>query len=158
MQRFTWAFFALNVAGFVTYHLYPAAPPWYLHAHGCAVDLAAHASPGDALARVDAMTGVPYFAGMYGRASDVVGAMPSLHVAYPLLIVLAGWRVLGWPGRAAALGFLASMCFAAIYLDHHWISDEIVGLTFGAVAFTLVGLAFQRNAPEPQALPLGGAA
>ena len=69
MLRFTWCFFALNVAGFVTYHLYPAAPPWYFHAHGCAVDVLAHASEGPALARVDARLGIHYFAGMYGRAS-----------------------------------------------------------------------------------------
>jgi hypothetical protein len=29
MVRFAWSFFALNVAGFITHHLYPAAPPWY---------------------------------------------------------------------------------------------------------------------------------
>ena len=28
-QRFTWSFLALNVVAFCTYHLYPAAPPWY---------------------------------------------------------------------------------------------------------------------------------
>ena len=28
MRRFAWTFFFLNVAGFLTYHLYPAAPPW----------------------------------------------------------------------------------------------------------------------------------
>jgi hypothetical protein len=27
-QRFAWGFFVLNVIGFTTYHLYPAAPPW----------------------------------------------------------------------------------------------------------------------------------
>ena len=28
LLRFTWSFLALNVAGFITYHVYPAAPPW----------------------------------------------------------------------------------------------------------------------------------
>jgi inositol phosphorylceramide synthase catalytic subunit len=87
-QRFVWGFFVLNVAGFLTYHVYPAAPPWYYHLHGCAVDLQAAASEGPNLARVDQLVAIHYFAGFYGRASDVFGAMPSLHVAYPLLMVV----------------------------------------------------------------------
>lgn len=135
LERFAWGFFLLNIAGFVTYHLYPAAPPWYFHAHGCAVDLGASANEGAALARVDALTGIRYFAGMYGRSSDVFGAMPSLHVAYPLLIVFFGWRALGRAGRALALLFLVSMCGAAVYLDHHWVIDVLVGLTYGTVVY-----------------------
>jgi hypothetical protein len=160
MRRFAWAFFALNLAGFITYHLYPAAPPWYVRAHGCAADLATHASEGTALARVDALMGVPYFAGMYGRASDVFGAMPSLHVGYPLLIVLAGWERFRFAGRAASLAFLASMCFAAVYLDHHWISDELVGLTYAATAFFVVGraLAEAPASSSPVTDSEGGAA
>jgi inositol phosphorylceramide synthase catalytic subunit len=133
MLRFTWCWLALNVAGFVTYHLYPAAPPWYFHAHGCTVDLAAHANEGAALARVDAMLGVRYFAGMYGRSSDVFGAMPSLHCAYALLIVLVGWGAFGRTMRAVSAASLAVMCFAAVYLDHHWILDVVAGLAYCAV-------------------------
>ena len=130
MVRFTWCFLVLNVAGFVTYHLYPAAPPWYFHAHGCRVDLLAHASEGPNLARVDAWLGVPYFAGMYGRSSDVFGAVPSLHVAYALIVVLEGWAVLrnGW--RVASIGFFGLMCFAAVYLDHHWVIDAVIGILY----------------------------
>ena len=42
-------------------------------------------SAGPNLLRVDAMLGIGYFRAFYGRASDVFGALPSLHVAYPLL-------------------------------------------------------------------------
>jgi membrane-associated phospholipid phosphatase len=130
MLRFTWCFFALNVAGFVTYHLYPAAPPWYFHAHGCAVDTLAHASEGPALARVDARLGLHYFAGMYGRSASVFGAMPSLHCAYACLVALEGWATFSRPWRAAAVGFYALMCFAAVYLDHHWVLDALAGTLY----------------------------
>jgi hypothetical protein len=137
-QRFAWAFFAMSLAGFVTYHLYPAAPPWYFHEHGCTIDLATRASEGPNLARVDAWLGVAYFHGLYGRSSDVFGSVPSLHVAYPALILLEGWRWLRWTGRAAAIAFAAWMAFAAVYLDHHWIVDVVLGwLTCGA-AYALV--------------------
>jgi hypothetical protein len=133
MLRFGWCFFALNVAAFVTYRLYPAAPPWYYHAHGCTVDVFARASEGPNLARVDAWLGIPYFAGMYRRSSSVFGAMPSLHCAYPLLVAFEGWAFFGTALRIAALCFFGLMCFAAVYLDHHWVLDALVGASYSAV-------------------------
>ncbi|MGH7271197.1 MAG: phosphatase PAP2 family protein [Polyangiaceae bacterium] len=133
MLRFTWCFFALNVAGFITYHIYPAAPPWYFHTHGCRVDLLAHASEGPNLARVDAWLGVPYFAGMYGRASDVFGAMPSLHVAYALIVAIEGWPTFRTAWRVASILFFCLMVFAAVYLDHHWVLDVVAGITYCVV-------------------------
>jgi membrane-associated phospholipid phosphatase len=151
MVRFTWCFLALNVAGFVTYHLYPAAPPWYYHAHGCSVDMHAHASEGPNLARVDARLGISYFAGMYGRASDVFGAMPSLHVAYALIVAIEGWSTMRNPWRAASIGFFVLMCFAAVYLDHHWVLDVLAGVAYCLVvvgaAHVLARLGSAARAP-----------
>lgn len=130
MVRFAWCFLALNLAGFVTYHLFPVAPPWYYHAHGCVVDMTATASEGPNLARVDAMLGVSYFHGMYARASDVFGAMPSLHCAYALIVLLEGWSVFGFPMRLASVAYYVGMCFSAVYLDHHWVLDTMVGSAY----------------------------
>jgi hypothetical protein len=130
MVRFTWCFFALNVCGFVTYHLYPAAPPWYFHAHGCTVDVFTRASEGPALARVDARLGLQYFASMYGRSSSVFGAMPSLHCAYALIVAVEGWHVFSKAWRAASIGFFVLMVFSAVYLDHHWVLDAIAGVLY----------------------------
>lgn len=148
MLRFTWCFFALNVAGFVTYHVFPAAPPWYFHAHGCTVDLMTRASEGPALARVDARLGLHYFAGMYGRSASVFGAMPSLHCAYPLLVVLEGWRSFSRPWRAASVAFSALMVFSAVYLDHHWVLDALAGMTYCLVVVG-VARAWDRQRREP---------
>jgi membrane-associated phospholipid phosphatase len=150
MVRFGWSFLALNVAGFVTYHLYPAAPPWYYHAHGCHVDIQAVATEGPNLARVDASLGIHYFAGMYGRASDVFGAMPSLHVAYALLVAVEGWALMRIPWRIASVAFFALMSFAAVYLDHHWVLDAVAGVIYCLVvtgfarAFSRLRLAWTR--------------
>jgi hypothetical protein len=138
LLRFTWSFLVLNVAGFITYHLYPAAPPWYFHHYGCAVDLATHASEGPNLARVDAWLGVPYFAGVYGRSSDVFGAVPSLHVAYPLLMLIEGFGRHRWLGRVLLAWFYLSMCFAAVYLDHHWVFDIVLGSLYTVVVSWLM--------------------
>ena len=144
MHRFTWSFFALNAAGFLTYHLFPAAPPWYFHEHGCVVDLAAHASEGPVLMRVDHTLGIAYFHGMYAKASSVFGAVPSLHCAYPLLVVVEGWRTFSKPFRVLALGYWFAMIFSAIYLDHHWMIDALVGSSYAVLA-ALTMRALQRR-------------
>ena len=133
-QRFAWSFLVVNLAGYVTYHLWPAAPPWYFHQHGCKVDLSTVASAGPNLMRVDAMLGVPFFAGIYGRASDVFGAFPSLHVAYPTLMIAAGWHLHRALGRALLVLFLTWMSIAAVYLDHHWVIDIVAGIGYGVAA------------------------
>lgn len=135
---FLWTFFALNVCGFAIYHLYPAAPPWYFHQHGCAVDLNVHAYEGANLARIDARLGFRWFAGLYGRAYDIFGAMPSLHIAYPLLIVLDGWSRHRALGRTLSVMLFVTMCCAAVYLDHHWILDIAAGAALTVVVYALV--------------------
>jgi membrane-associated phospholipid phosphatase len=80
---------------------------------------------------------------MYGRSSDVFGAMPSLHVAYPLLIVLEGYGVFGPLGLFASVVFALLMAVGAVYLDHHWVLDVVAGLAY---ALTVQGLL--RLAPQ----------
>jgi hypothetical protein len=142
LQRYAWTFFAMNLAGFATYHAYPAAPPWYFHAHGCAVDLMARASEGMHLAAVDAALGFGYFRSFYGRSTDVFGAVPSLHVAYPLLILYEGWKHFRALGRFLSILFFASMVFSAVYLDHHWIIDVLLGLTYASAFHMLFRVVF----------------
>jgi inositol phosphorylceramide synthase catalytic subunit len=138
MRRFTLAFLWVNLLGFITYHVFPAAPPWYVHTYGCGINLNAAASEGPNLMRVDAMMGLRYFHGFYGHSNDVFGAMPSLHVTYPLLIVLSGWSLLGALGRLLSSLFFLSMCVAAVYLDHHWVVDVLVGALCAIVVYVLL--------------------
>jgi hypothetical protein len=154
VMRFGWTFFAMSVLGFATYHLYPAAPPWYFHAHGCSVDLSTHASEGPNLARVDAWVGASFFGGLYGRSNDVFGSVPSLHVAYPLLIVLEGWRWLRPAGRSGALVFAGWMSAAAVYLDHHWVVDVVLGWIYCAGAYAAVFFLVRRAMRAPAPVPV----
>ncbi len=138
-RRFGWTFLFVNVAGFATYYVYPSAPPWYVTRYGLGpANLAAQASAA-AAARWDAMTGIGYFAAFYGRSADVFGAIPSLHVSYPLFVFLYG-RSLGkrW-FDAVSFGFFLLVCFSAVYLQHHYVLDVLLGVTY-----TLVGVGVER--------------
>src|SRR5262249_55289549 len=147
-RRFAWGFFVLNAAGFVTYHLYPAAPPWYFRKHGSRVDLRATPYEGTHLARVDRFLGYPYFKKFYARSRDGFGVVPSLHVGYPLLMILVGWRLHGKVGRSLLALFYGSMCFSAVYLDHHWVIDVILGSGYALGTHWLMRLIIPVERPE----------
>jgi len=137
LSRFGWTFLAMNVVGFATYYVYPSAPPWYVAAYGLGpANMAARSSAAGA-ARWDLLTGIPYFAGFYGRSADVFGAIPSLHVAYPLLTFLYG-RELGkrWLDAASFSLFLV-VSFAAVYLDHHYVLDVLLGVLYALLAWAI---------------------
>ncbi len=132
----TWAFFFLNMLGYSTYYWFPAAPPWYVADYGLGparMDTAASAA---GAVRFDQLLGTHFFTGMYGRAADVFGAIPSLHVAYPLLSVFFAFSIGSL--RAVAVGFYLIMCFSAVYLNHHYILDILWGSTYAVFVFALL--------------------
>jgi membrane-associated phospholipid phosphatase len=72
------------------------------------------------------MLGIHYFSAFYARNPNVFGAMPSLHVTYPLLVVWYTWDR-GWRWRVPTLAFVTLVAFSAVYLVHHYILDVIAG-------------------------------
>jgi inositol phosphorylceramide synthase catalytic subunit len=128
-----WAFFAVSALGCLTYVLYPAAPPWYVMEHGMGpADLAAQPSAAGA-ARFDALFGVSYFADFYSRNPNVMGAMPSLHLAYPVVGLWQIWHLGKW-WRTGAAAFTGLVAFSAVYLSHHYILDVLAGVLVAVVA------------------------
>jgi membrane-associated phospholipid phosphatase len=154
--RLAWAFLLVNILGFTSWIVFPAAPPWYVAKYGLgpahmdAIPSAAGA------ARFDAFFGISYFSGFYERSHNVYGAMPSLHVAYPLVVWLAVWgmpqRWLRW--SCAAFFFL--IAFAAVYLAHHYVIDVIAGAGTACAAYGLMlwlrAAVVRRRVDEPDAL------
>jgi membrane-associated phospholipid phosphatase len=118
--------------------LFPTAPPWYVAQYGLGpahMDAVASAA---GTARFDAIFGIHYFASFYARSKDVFGAMPSLHVAYPTVVMLAVWNVRPRWVRVFAASFVALMAFAAVYLNHHYVLDVLAGLLTAVVAYGII--------------------
>ena len=132
-------FLVVYVMGFITYLLYPAAPPWYVTAHGFGpanVDMPPSPAGGQ---RFDDLLGTHVFANAYGHSVEVFGALPSLHAAYPalaMLLVLAtpALRWARWP----VVGYALIMCFSAIYLQHHYVIDVLLGLVYAGITAAIV--------------------
>ncbi|BDG03826.1 phosphatase PAP2 family protein [Anaeromyxobacter oryzae] len=153
-QTFARCFLLVNVMGFATYFVYPAAPPWYVTAYGFG-PARMHIEPAAAAAqRFDALLGTHLFADMYGRGIDVFGAFPSLHVSYPLIAALLAFRLreLKW-ARAPAVLFFLLMCLSAVYLQHHYLIDVLLGIAYALVALGAVSALERRAGGRPSGAP-----
>lgn len=106
--------------GLVGYAVIPTAPPWIA-----------------ALPYYHALPPVPHIAEsvythyvqeLYGAfATNPMAAMPSLHVAFPVMCALVGWRAYG-PRIGVALSLYAlAVSLAAIYLGEHYAVDAVGG-------------------------------
>ena len=145
-----WAFFFANLIGAIVYMFCPVAPPWYIIQHGLGPAVANAASSAAGCARFDALLHIHYFQHFYAQNPNVFGAMPSLHVCYPLLVVFFTWER-GWIWRVGTIAFDLLVIFSALYLGHHWVLDVIAGL-LTAVASYYAGYAVTRRgliAPSP---------
>ena len=147
--RFAWVFVIANFVGFSFYYTYPAAPPWYVADHGFVADLTVRASPAGTI-RFDHLVGLPIMQGFYGKSADVFGAIPSLHIVYPFLVMCYGWRLPRF--RWVAVAYFLLVCFSAVYLNHHYILDILVGL---AVALAVMGAFRLALSGVPAAEPTG---
>lgn len=142
-RRLMWCFFWVNMLGYSTYYWYPAAPPWYVSDFGLGpANMSAVPSAAGCI-RFDQLLGTHFFDGWYGRSNDVFGAIPSLHVAYPLLSVLFAFSI--GATRLFSVVFYSLMCFAAVYLNHHYILDLIWGSAYAVIIYFVVGRVKKTN-------------
>ncbi|MEU6232486.1 phosphatase PAP2 family protein [Kitasatospora sp. NPDC047058] len=137
-------YLALTFAGFATYLLYPAVPPW----------LASQQGHLPALTRVvsDVLTGsgLPRAGSVFengSRFANDVAAMPSLHSAYPAMLLFFFWPTAGRWLRVLLVAYPLAMAFTLVYGAEHFIVDVLAGWSYAAVVVFGVGwLRAQRRA------------
>lgn len=142
--EFMLSFLILALAGFATFVLFPAAPPWiagdwhYLpHVHR----ILRHG--------INWFGGSQSYSGLYSwiyqhaGGWDLFGAVPSEHAAFPFLCFLyarRAWPVRGW----LVLAYCGAVWIAVVYLGEHYVTDVLVGITYATLAFAVVQLALAR--------------
>ena len=139
LRLFGWSFLTVNFFGFLTYFIYPAAPPWYVAQYGLGpprTDVHAQAA---AAVRFDHFFGTHFFDQIYGRGIDVYGAYPSLHVAYPFLVMCVTFRLTDRKrARIPTVMFYLLMCLSAVYLQHHYVVDIILGTIYAFITWMIL--------------------
>jgi len=142
---FALTFLFVNLLGFVVYYLYPAAPPWYVEYHGFVF----HANtPGNTggLAKFDAYFHISLFKSIYAKGSNVFAAMPSLHSAYPVIVLYYGIKNrLGIINGLFAL-VVMGIWFTAVYASHHYVLDVIAGIICASIGIFIFNLLVTRVA------------
>ncbi|MDT4915038.1 MAG: hypothetical protein QOC66_4166 [Pseudonocardiales bacterium] len=118
----------LSFAGLITYCVFPEAPPWMAAGDGLT----------DPVARLSARGWIWLHAGNVNEAlasaqnegANPVAAMPSLHIAFAVLVALmiatrirSRWRYL------LAL-YPAAMGFTLVYCGEHYVLDLIAGVAY----------------------------
>ena len=131
--RFVVTLLTLFFAGFITFYLYPAAPPWLAADQGLI--------PPVERILVHTLSALPAtqpFALAYQRFSpNEVAAMPSLHAGAPMLIALVATSI--WGKKALPLfAYPLVGGFAWVYLGEHYFVDVVAGWLYGIATFALI--------------------
>lgn len=130
--EFVIAIVALSFMAFITYIVFPAAPPWMASELGYIEPI--HRISSD----IWAAMGFENFSKLYSELSpNPVAAVPSLHSAYPLLFVLYMWRLFSVRKTWWLLAYPVSMWIGVVYLGEHYVIDFILGALYTVAAYYL---------------------
>ena len=135
--NFSLTFVLVNMLGFIIYYIYPAAPPWYFQLQG---DIFIAGTPGNTagLSRFDLYFTTGIFRNLYSKSSNVFAAMPSLHSAYPVIVLYYGIRrrehlIVNLIFTTVMFG----IWFAAVYTSHHYVLDVLAGILTACIGIIL---------------------
>jgi hypothetical protein len=134
-HRTTWAhylrrYLSLNVVALAVYVAYPMAPPWMASEQG-------HISPD--IARLTARGWYDLnevnFHHRFSAVGNPVAAMPSLHAAIALFVVI--YAITRWrsPWRWLLLLYPVAMSFMLVYYAEHYVIDVLAGFLAVGVAW-----------------------
>lgn len=152
IYSFAYCFLFVNLIGFCFYYMYPAAPPWYVTEYGFVEHFDIMGNVGN-LKNFDNLVGIPIFKGIYEKNANVFAAMPSLHSAYPLIVL--------YFAKQAKMGkfiiFYVIFCLgiwgSAVYSNHHYVLEVLAGISCAILGITLFNL-FLRKPMIKYILPL----
>ncbi|KKR93173.1 MAG: Phosphoesterase PA-phosphatase related protein [Candidatus Daviesbacteria bacterium GW2011_GWA1_41_61] len=122
----------LSYSALVTYLLFPAAPPWMAQRDGYIVGVTKIL---DQVLEVFS-TNLDLVTVYHNLNPNPVGAIPSVHTAWPLLIFLFAYRYF----KTKALYFLPyvlSVWLAIIYLGEHYVLDVLTGIIYAIVFYVI---------------------
>ena len=129
-RRFVYGITLLHVLTLATYFIYPAAPPWYVYYFSF------QPPPRELLTNSAFLPTPLLFKSLWAANPNYFAAIPSLHGAYPVFLLL----MLGLHHRRRWLvvGYGLGVWLATIVLGDHYIIDLILGALYAWVSAWIV--------------------
>ena len=124
------AFVLVSFMGFLTFLVFPAAPPWMASDRGLVEPITRISSD------IWAAFGIHDFPSVYNKISpNPVAAVPSLHAAYSMLFVLfmmfyykSKWRHLAWM-------YPILIWVGTTYMGEHYVIDIVIGIIYAILGY-----------------------
>ena len=139
-ERYVLLFVGVLAVGLAIYFAFPAAPPWVASIQGQL----------DPTYKVVTQVGTEFHVNLYTRfesqirSSNPVAAMPSLHMAISVVVLLIAMRV-NWTLGAIALLYNAAMAFSLIYLGEHYLVDILAGIAVTLTVYAVMEVLLRRR-------------
>eukprot|EP00117_Sycon_ciliatum_P042737 scpid7802/ scgid31048/ Inositol phosphorylceramide synthase catalytic subunit aur1; Aureobasidin A resistance protein homolog; Phosphatidylinositol:ceramide phosphoinositol transferase len=132
--RFFWCAGWVNLSALCIQFIFPTAPPWFADSavfdddDGKLISV----SPNEGgFQRLDARLGISVFHSIYSKSPVTFGAMPSLHVAWPMIILMSR----PWVNKKFAAFHVCWITWAALYSNHHYGVDAMAGIMLVVLVF-----------------------
>jgi hypothetical protein len=132
--RFSLAMLLMTYLAFFFFLLLPSAPPWLAERWGYVEGIARPSGQAYRVLLPNRYDNLDTFTIWTHRSPNPVAALPSLHAAFPWLVLLFAVR---FYGRRAWLFLLynAAVWFSVVYLAQHWVIDILAGIAWATVSF-----------------------
>jgi PAP2 superfamily len=138
--RYVWSFVTVSYAGFITFLLFPAAPPWLAAQNGYIPHIEKLSTD------IWWAFGVHDFPTLYAKFTpNPVAAVPSLHSAYPMLVALFVWKLYGRKWGLISFLYPLSVWLGVVYMGEHYLFDVVGGVTYAIVSFVVVDWLMDRR-------------
>jgi hypothetical protein len=139
-RRYSALLLGLTFAALLTYVLYPALPPWLASQNGYLPPTAKIID--EMWTHIRMSNGSAVFSAT-GHFADPVAAMPSLHSAYPVLLMLFFWKTAGrW--RYWLPLYPIAMALTLVYTGEHFVIDIVFGWIYAVGIFVVGNRLFDR--------------
>ena len=133
-RRFTLSLLAMSYGAFFFYFLMPSAPPWLAQEWGYLDNVQRPSQGAYELFLPARFSNVDTFQIWTHVSPNPVAAFPSLHAAFPWLVMLFAVRFFGRRGWFMLI-YNAALWFSIVYLSQHWVIDAIAGALWATACF-----------------------
>ncbi|HEY2815179.1 MAG TPA: phosphatase PAP2 family protein [Acidimicrobiales bacterium] len=127
-QAYARRFATLSAFGFVTYVVFPAAPPWLAAQQGYLAPTVGRIG-GRGFVWLHLHT-IRNLIDTGTKTTNLVAAVPSLHAGYATLVVLTLWPSLPKWGRALLVLYPLLMGVMLVATGEHYVADIILGIAY----------------------------